>query len=160
MDQTKWNCSLLENFRTRDALKTWRNYPCNTTQIVRRGWRQTFMRHGSVSWIVIERERRKILMLVDNCPAHPNIANLKAVTLKFLPSNTTSCLQPMDQGIIQNLKIVYRRLVVEHVLRSLEADDVADTTLSLFSMLFACCTAHGTKWRLRRLSTASSMQDL
>ena len=62
------------------------------------------------------REGRKVLMLVDNCPAHPKTQNLKAVTLKFLPLNTTSCLQPMDQGIIQNLKVLYRGLVVERVL--------------------------------------------
>lgn len=52
---------------------------------------------------------RKILMLIDNCPAHPKVANLKAVTIKFLPPNTTSCLHPMDQGIVQNLKILYGR---------------------------------------------------
>ena len=43
---------------------------------------------------------RKVLMLVDNCPAHPVIQGLRAVELLFLPPNCTSVLQPMDQGII------------------------------------------------------------
>jgi hypothetical protein len=79
-----------------------------------------------------EREGRRILMLVDNCPAHPKIENLKAVTLKFLPPNTTSCLQPMDQGIIQNLKMMYRRLVVERVLRAVEnGQEIDNGTVTL-----------------------------
>ena len=31
------------------------------------------------------REKRKILVLVDNCPAHPNIKSLKNIRLEFLP---------------------------------------------------------------------------
>ncbi|WAR01391.1 TIGD4-like protein [Mya arenaria] len=42
---------------------------------------------------------RKITIIVDNCPAHPEVKNLTALTL-VLPPNMTSVLQPMDQGII------------------------------------------------------------
>ncbi|CAH0722847.1 unnamed protein product, partial [Brenthis ino] len=52
----------------------------------------------------LTKKNKKILLLVDNCPAHPHIADLKSITLVFLPSNTTSVLQPMDQGIIRALK--------------------------------------------------------
>lgn len=48
-----------------------------------------------------EREGRKVAMIVDNCPAHPAISGLKAIDLIFLPPNTTSCTQPMDQGVIR-----------------------------------------------------------
>ena len=43
-----------------------------------------------------ECENRKILLIVDNCPAHPQIGSLKAIEMCFLPPNTTSITQPMD----------------------------------------------------------------
>jgi hypothetical protein len=41
-------------------------------------------------------------MIVDNCPAHPHVKGLKSMKLVFLPPNTTSVTQPMDQGVIRN----------------------------------------------------------
>lgn len=51
-----------------------------------------------------ELKSRKILLLVDNCPAHPIISNLRNIELAFFPANTTSILQPMDQSVIKSLK--------------------------------------------------------
>ena len=48
-----------------------------------------------------EMQERKVVMIVDNCPAHREVSALKAINLQFLPSNTTYCTQPMDQGIIR-----------------------------------------------------------
>ena len=56
---------------------------------------------------------RKIVLIIDNCPAHPKIDNLQAVELIFLPPNTTSKTQPMDQGVIRSLKAHYRAKVVK-----------------------------------------------
>ena len=47
-----------------------------------------------------ENEGRKVALIIDNCPAHLLIENLKSVALYFLPPNTTSALQPMDQVVI------------------------------------------------------------
>ena len=60
-------------------------------------------------------QNRHILMFLDNCGAHPALQfdNLKVV---FLPPNTTSRLQPMDAGIIQNMKVVYRKKLLRHIL--------------------------------------------
>ena len=44
------------------------------------------------------KEGQKIVLLVDNCTAHPSIDNLLSTELMFLPPNTTSKLQPIDQG--------------------------------------------------------------
>lgn len=65
-------------------------------------------------------------MLVDNCPAHSKMTHLRAITLNFLPPNTTSCLQPMDQGIIHNLKTLYRRMVVERLLCAVDRGQPVD----------------------------------
>jgi hypothetical protein len=65
---------------------------------------------------VVSRDRRmasksrKILLFVDRCPAHPKDArNFKNKQVEFFPANTTSVLQPMDQGIIKALKHKFRR---------------------------------------------------
>ena len=58
--------------------------------------------------------------MIDNCPAHPHIENLKAIKLFFLPPNTTSITQPMDQGVIRSLKAIYRTNAVRKIIRSLE----------------------------------------
>ena len=56
-------------------------------------------------------QSRKVALLIDNCPAHSDIKNLKNINLIFLPPNTTSVLQSMDQGVIRNLKTHYRKKV-------------------------------------------------
>ena len=53
---------------------------------------------------------RRVLLVVDNCPAHPrNIEGLRNVELFFLPPNMTSKIQPCDAGIIRAFKMHYRR---------------------------------------------------
>ena len=42
---------------------------------------------------------RKVVMIVDNFPAHPEVSGLKAVNLQLLPPGTTSYTQLMDQGV-------------------------------------------------------------
>lgn len=58
-------------------------------------------------------EGRKDALIVDNCAAHPHIEGLKAIQLVFLPPNTTSETQPMDQGVNRSLKAHYRALTVQ-----------------------------------------------
>ena len=67
-----------------------------------------------------QRQRRKCALIIDNCPAHPKVKGLKNVTLFFLPPNTTSKTQPMDQGVIRNLKHYYRKLVIARHLRAID----------------------------------------
>ena len=62
---------------------------------------------------------RKIA-IIDNCQAHPSISNLNKVQIVFLPPNTASILQPMDQGVIHSLKAHYRERVVRLLCRALQ----------------------------------------
>ena len=48
-------------------------------------------------------EGRIVAFVIDSCPAHPHIFNLKSIKLYFLPPNTTSKTQPMDQGVISKI---------------------------------------------------------
>ncbi|XP_005104807.1 tigger transposable element-derived protein 4 [Aplysia californica] len=72
-------------------------------------------------------EGRKIALVVDNCLAHPDIDDLHAVTLMRLPSNTTSVLQPCDQGIIASLKKHYRTIVLRKLIAYTDHGKSADT---------------------------------
>ena len=64
--------------------------------------------------------KRKIALIIDNCTAHPHVENLKWVELIFLPANTTSHTQSMDQGIIRAVKANYRSLAVRKLILALE----------------------------------------
>ncbi|KAK3884886.1 hypothetical protein Pcinc_010860 [Petrolisthes cinctipes] len=69
----------------------------------------------------------KALMLLDNASAHPCERELVGengrIGCLFLPPNTTSILQPMDQGIIAATKCLYRRKFLGEVMVVLEDDD-------------------------------------
>ena len=70
--------------------------------------------------VKFHKQSRKIALIIDNCPAHPTIADLSNVKLIFLPPNTTSVSQPMDQGVIRCLKAFYRRRLVNIMIQRLE----------------------------------------
>jgi hypothetical protein len=76
-------------------------------------------------------QRRNILLFVDNYPAHPPAIQhgLKNIKLVHFPPNMTSILQPMDQGIIQNLKHYYRKRVVKKCLTDMEQNVPTNVTL-------------------------------
>ena len=65
-------------------------------------------------------QNRKVALIIDNCLAHPRIGNLNSVKMVFLPPNTTSQIQPLDGGIIRAFKCHYRRLMLQHLICSLE----------------------------------------
>lgn len=77
----------------------------------------------------LQRSSKKILLVVDNCPAHPNVENLKAIKLCFLPPNCTSVLQPMDQGVINSLKMQYRKMQILENIRNIELNKERGITL-------------------------------
>lgn len=48
----------------------------------------------------------KILLILDNAPGHPAFIDdfNPNINVAYLPPNTTSILQPMDQGVIASIK--------------------------------------------------------
>ena len=62
-----------------------------------------------------KRERRQVVMLMDNATGHMGketeelegftVFRMSNILFVFLPANTTSLIQPLDQGIIQCLKV-------------------------------------------------------
>ena len=66
------------------------------------------------------KEGREIVLFDDNCPAHPSIDNLVSTELIFLPPNTTSKLQPMDQVVIRSLKPHYKTMSIKKLIEAIE----------------------------------------
>jgi hypothetical protein len=76
----------------------------------------------------------KVALLLDNCPAHPKvITRLKNITIFYLPPNTTSIPQPMDQGIIRNFKYYYKSSLNNRQVRCL--DSGSEFTVSVLDAL-------------------------
>ncbi|KAK8766588.1 hypothetical protein V5799_006630 [Amblyomma americanum] len=77
---------------------------------------------------------RKILLFVDQCSAHPKEITLNNVTVRFLPANTTSHLQPLDAGIIRNVKHHFKGLLVRRLLAKIDRKE-ANLRISLLDAL-------------------------
>ena len=66
-------------------------------------------------------KKRHIILFVDNCSAHKNDQVLSNVKLEFLPPNTTSLIQPCDQGIIRNFKYFYRSIMMKKIISIIDS---------------------------------------
>ncbi|KAI6655408.1 Tigger transposable element-derived protein 4 [Oopsacas minuta] len=69
-----------------------------------------------MDWDVALIRDNRNLVTIDNCPAHPQIKSLRNIRLEFLPANTTSLIQPLDQGIVKNLKIFYGKELIQMII--------------------------------------------
>ncbi|XP_071043363.1 jerky protein homolog-like [Parasteatoda tepidariorum] len=71
-----------------------------------------------------ELKNEKVVLLLDNCSAHPADEDLclKHIKLVFLPPNTTAIIQPLDQGIIRSFKFHYRKMVVRKIICDINCD--------------------------------------
>ena len=69
----------------------------------------------------------KALLLMDNCSAHPDALSSSdgSITCMFLPPNTTSILQPMDQGVLQGMKTRYKKKLLQQVINEQNIDPTA-----------------------------------
>ena len=72
----------------------------------------------------------KILLILDNAPGHPaSLGDLcENVKVIFLPPNTTSLIQPMDQGTIATFKAYYLRRTFKQAITETTGDDTISLT--------------------------------
>ncbi|XP_052255184.1 tigger transposable element-derived protein 4-like [Dreissena polymorpha] len=87
----------------------------------KKAWMTTGIMEDWLKWFDrrMRHARRHVILFIDNAPSHPRIT-LTNIKLQFLPPNTTSVIQPMDQGIIQTMKLKYRKRQLQHVMMELE----------------------------------------
>ena len=60
-------------------------------------------------------QKRQMLLFIDNAPSHPKDFWLSNVEAVFIPANTTSLLQCLDQGINAAIKKNYRKRLLKAV---------------------------------------------
>ena len=98
-------------------------------------------------------QRRNIILITDNCPSHPHPNSppenyegpappvLTNITLLYLPPNTTSKLQPLDQGIIAAFKAAYRRQYADYMVQYFNRHSQAPPKLNILSAIYLMADA-------------------
>lgn len=69
--------------------------------------------------VKMAKEKRKILLLIDNCPSHKIIREYSNIEILFFPKNTTGILQPLDRGIIKNFKTFFRGFKLSSIINKI-----------------------------------------
>lgn len=93
-------------------------------------------------WFNAPMANQKVVLLMDGFYAHESelqfvqaeegLANVKVL---FLPPNTTSICQPLDQGIIKAWKAHYRRQWLTYMVKEFEADRDPDQTMNVLQAI-------------------------
>ena len=76
------------------------------------------------SWIntfneKLKKENRHVLLFLAKLPSHPTLSPSN-VKLMYYPPNNYKTLQPLDQGVIQSLKMSYRKAQFTYILSEME----------------------------------------
>ena len=77
-------------------------------------------------------------ILVDNAPSHSQKLELSNATVNFSPANTTAVLQPLDLGVIKNMKCHYHKKLLRAVLSEIETTKNAIEVAKSVNCLDAC----------------------
>ena len=93
---------------------------------------------SKVNWQMICASR-KILLFLDNAGCHPQELRdrFSNIQVCFLPANTTSTLQPLDLGIMNNFKFYFRRHFLQYVISKIDECDKASDIVKSLNVLIA-----------------------
>ncbi|KAF6512722.1 hypothetical protein HZS61_008940 [Fusarium oxysporum f. sp. conglutinans] len=109
----------------------------------KKAWMTSVIMKEWLLWFDGQMGGRKVLLILDNFSAHEKAVCeaieenlLRNTRVVFLPANTTALFQPMDQGIINNLKTYYRKLWLEFILyMSFQGSDPLSSITQLRAVL-------------------------
>ena len=87
----------------------------------------------------LSNEKTKVILLLDNATCHPEsfTGRFSHIKLVFLPKNTTSMLQPLDAGIIQNFKVKHHKRLIKYVLARVNEKKSASEIVKSLNVLQA-----------------------
>ena len=90
----------------------------------------------------VDHQKRKIVLVVDNCTAHSHVEGLKCSEIVKLPPNTTSPIQSCDMGVIRTLKAHFRYEMQSRIIDTIEDESstnvIASVVAKKFFVLFLC----------------------
>lgn len=93
-----------------------------------------------------EGRNEKVLLILDNAPSHPSEDQLNSIHENFkviyLPPNVTAVLQPMDQGVIEQTKKIYKK----NMLRLLLMGTLKQTEFLKQLTILDCCNMIAEAW--------------
>ena len=93
----------------------------------------------------------KVLPLLDNAPCHPPVEVLNAIhndfKVMYFPPNVTALIQPVDQGVIEKLKTLYKKQVLQRLLQA-ENEQESVVAFSKLLNLKDCCYMLAESWEL------------
>jgi hypothetical protein len=111
----------------------------------KKSWMTGVIMTEYLRWFDKQMNGRKVLLLMDNFSAHLSAVNeleampqglgLVNTEVLFLPPNSTSKLQPLDQGIIASFKARYRRTWLRFMLDEHEANRNALETMTVLKAI-------------------------
>ena len=69
----------------------------------------------------MDKKRRQFCSLTNAHPSEDELVSADGkIIAKFLPPNVTALVQPMDQGVLESIKRVYRKSVLrDFILQSI-----------------------------------------
>jgi len=82
--------------------------------------------------------KRKVILFLDNASSHTQQTSWSNVRVEFLPPNSTSKLQPMDQGIIRSFKGRYRADLAKKYLFALNSGKPLQVFRNEIDLKVAC----------------------
>ena len=87
------------------------------------------------------KQKHEILLVIDNAPSHiVDDSGYSNIKVQFLPPNTMSQIQPLDQGIIRVTKCHYRKMICELYLDGIENKLQAKQIMRDIDFVVACQT--------------------
>ncbi len=82
----------------------------------------------------------KILILLDNAPAHPTSIQDQTWRLCFFHPATTSLIEPMDQGVIDTFKVCYLPITFINLVKSTDNNQmIVQEFWKAFTIRYALC---------------------
>ncbi|XP_049304080.1 tigger transposable element-derived protein 6-like [Bactrocera dorsalis] len=97
------------------------------------------------------KQNRKVVLFIDNAPCHKvTDLVLENVKIEFLPANTTSILQPLDQGIIHAFKVYFRQILIRKQLLAIEKGLSNKDFVKSISILDAQTFAKRSWWLVKK----------